>query len=219
MKERATTVPVFLALLLLAAPAAGSPPVAAGGDQVWNFRVLLDDSEIGFHRFRLTENDGQREVYSEARFDVRFLFVTAYRYRHETTEYWSDGCLSRIASRTVTNGDEVSLNGRRSDEGFIVETGDSDHRLPKCVMTFAYWNPAFLDESHLLNPQSGRYMEVDAAPVKQERLDVRGESVLATRYRLRSDELTLDVWYSETGEWLALESIATGGRKLRYELS
>jgi hypothetical protein len=28
----------------------------------------------------------------------------------------------------------------------------------------------------------------------------------------------VDLWYSAQGEWLALESVVAGGRRLRYEL-
>jgi hypothetical protein len=31
--------------------------------------------------------------------------------------------------------------------------------------------------------------------------------------------MDITLWYSENSEWLALESVAKGGRILRYELS
>lgn len=199
--------------MLLAAQA------TAGNEREWNFRVLLDGSEIGYHRFQLDDFGDRRLLSSEADFEVDFLFFTAYDYRHTTIERWHDGCLAAIDAKTVTNGKRLEVRGERAPNHFLVKRTDGSERLPPCVMTFAYWNPAFLRESHLLNPQSGEYVEVDTETLGQEPLVVRGEQVTATRYRLQAGELVLDVWYSPDNEWLALESVTGKGRRLRYELT
>lgn len=206
-------------LLSLFLAALFATPAMAAELKEWNFKVFLDSSEIGSHRFTLTRNEGHRELRSEAKFDVRFLFVTAYRYRHTAIEHWRDGCLDRIESITEANGNEVSLRGQLAGDAFVVKTNEGADRLPACVMSFAYWNPDFLEQSHLLNPQSGMYLEVDSQAIRREQVDVRGELVPATRYRLQAGEQILDIWYSQDDEWIALESTAKGGRKLRYELS
>ena len=72
---------------LLAAALAALAGGAAAEVRTWDFRVTLDDREIGRHRFTLAAREsGERELRSEARFDVRVLFVDAYRYRHEAAE-------------------------------------------------------------------------------------------------------------------------------------
>ena len=85
-------------------------------------------------------------------------------------------------------------------------------------MSFAYWNPAFLKQSRLLNSQTGDYMSVDIRPVGEEVLSIRGRNVVATRYSLDAEKLNMDLWYSSDQQWLGLESVTSSGRKLRYEL-
>jgi hypothetical protein len=85
-------------------------------------------------------------------------------------------------------------------------------------MSFAYWNPAFLQQARLLNTQDGEFLDVEVSQPVGESLQVRGEQRAAYRYRLAAGELRLDLWYSPDHEWLALESEVRGGRKLRYEL-
>ena len=68
----------ILSLLIVILPAVAP----ASTLRTWEFRVLLDGREIGAHRFALSEVDGVQELSSEARFDVRFLFINAWRYRH-----------------------------------------------------------------------------------------------------------------------------------------
>jgi hypothetical protein len=185
----------------------------------WNFRVLLDDSEIGYHRFELVQEEDRQRVTTEAEFRVGFLFITAYRYEHVNQETWQGNCLSQIDARTDDNGREFEVRGLRQADAFALMTGDEPTELDACVKTFAYWNPSILDEDRLLNSQTGELLPVTVEEVARETLAVRGEEVPAVRYRLQSRNLELDIWYSEDEQWLALESTVKGGRKLRYELT
>ncbi len=187
-------------------------------EQEWEFRVLLDGSEIGTHQFELQNRGDSKLLQSIASFDVKFLFFSAFRYRHENTEQWSDGCLVDIEARTVTNGKAQTVQGTRDGDNFIVRRGDDKVELPSCVMTFAYWNPSFLEQPRLLNPQTGEFLEVEVESMQAETLTVRGEEREAQRYRLSAKGMDLQLWYSQDNEWLALESVAKGGRIIRYEL-
>ena len=122
---------LFLALVLGAAPAWA---------KTWSFRVLLDEREIGTHRFTLTERGADRELVSEASFRVTILGFSAYRYRHLATERWREGCLRSLVSSTDDNGAPSRVDWRA--EG-------------ACVLSFAYWNPRILGARELLNAQTG----------------------------------------------------------------
>lgn len=193
--------------------------VFAARSQSWDFAVLLDGDEIGYHRFELTDVGDERRVRSEAKFDVRFLFINAFRYRHENTEIWSNGCLRQIEAKTQANGKKLSVSGSQVQDEFIVDDGSEKNALSDCVMTFAYWDPDFLQQPRLLNSQSGEYIDVQVEPLGSEPITVRGEEVAALAYRLTAKKMQLKLWYSQDNEWLALESVAKGGRIIRYELT
>jgi hypothetical protein len=171
---------VFLLLLL-------SAPSVHADSKIWDFKVYLDGREVGTHRFTLTEKGDVRELRSVARFDLRFLFVTAWRYRHEATERWRDGCLESLVSRTEDNGEPYAVEWRRG-EG--------------CEMSFAYWNPSILRASRLLNAQTG-----EVEPVRFARL-------ADGRWRLSAPAIRIDLEYAQ-GDWVALEALKDG-RRLRY---
>ncbi len=194
------------------------PAAGAVDAREWQFRVYLDDREIGYHNFRLKDLEAGKELETEARFRVKFLFFNAYEYRHLNTERWEGDCLKQIEARTFDNGDEYRVEGTLAEDRFLVELDGGQASLPGCVMTFAYWNPDFLNQDRLLNAQTGEYLDVRVEPVAGERITVRGEPVEAIRYRVEAGELRLDLWYSQNREWLALESTTEGGRKLRYVL-
>ncbi len=185
----------------------------------WNFQVYLNDSPIGFHNFRLNPQENGYELETEARFKVKFLFVTAYRYQHENVETWRNGCLERIEARTNDNGDRFRVIGQRDAGGFdLAATAGPDSLDAGCVRTFAYWDLAALQDTQLLNSQTGAYQPVEVALIGRESIDVAGEPVVADRYSLNAEGLDLDLWYTPEGEWLALTSTVEKGRQLRYEL-
>lgn len=184
----------------------------------WNFEVLLNDKPIGFHNFSLT-GDGERQTLTtEAQFDVKFLFINAFSYRHENTETWRDGCLDSIDATTDSNGDLLSVRGQRYENALEVTGRAGAQLLGECVQTFAYWNPDILASSQLLNSQTGELEDVEVTLESVDTIDVNGEPVDAVRYRLDVEAGAVTLWYSndESRRWLALEAPAKGGRKLRY---
>jgi hypothetical protein len=183
------------------------------------FDVFLDGKKIGYHRFEIDGPRSNAAVRSEASFDVKFLFVTAFSYRHSAEEDWAGGCLKQIEARTDSNGKKLNVVGARTNNGFVIDTGEREAELPECVMTFAYWNPGFLEQPRLLNPQTGEYLEVEVEELGSDLVEIAGREIQARSVRLTARQMDITLWYSENSEWLALESVAKGGRILRYELS
>lgn len=202
---------IALALLVL-------PAFANATEQAWRFRVYLDDKEIGYHEFRVREENGLRQLETEANFEYKLLFFTLYEYAHENTEIWQGDCLAEIDSYTDANGDPYAIKGARAEDRFVLEGAEGSAELPACIMSFAYWNPAFLDQDRLLNSQNGQFVDVEVGAPERVDLEVRGSVLTALRYRLDAEDLGIELYYSENEEWLALEADAAGGRKLRYEL-
>jgi RNase P/RNase MRP subunit p29 len=209
---------IFVACVLLATSSAG-----AFADDSLNetlmFDVFLDGKKIGYLRFEIDGPRSNAAVRSEASFDVKFLFVTAFSYRHSAEENWAGGCLDEIEASTDSNGKQLNVVGVRTDNGFVIDTGEREANLPECVMTFAYWNPGFLEQPRLLNPQTGEYVEVAVEDLGNDFVEIDGREILARSVRLTARKMDITLWYSENSEWLALESVAKGGRILRYELS
>jgi len=198
------------ALLTAAAPAQA---------REWVFDVLLDRKPIGQHRFVLDQADAQSaRLTSSADFKVTFLLVSVYEYRHLAREAWQDGCLARLDSETQENREHTKVQGRRNGSHFHISGPQGSQLLPPCVMTFAYWNPAILQQDKLLNPQTGEWLDITVHKLGMEQLQLRDRSVQAERYRLQAPKVNLDLWYTPDRQWVALRSTTPEGRVINYQL-
>lgn len=186
------------------------------------FRVLLDDREIGEHRFVIAPDERGRQIRSEASFDVRLLGIPVFRYRHENLEQWgSDGCLDTISSRTRSNGERFEVEGRRDPEGgFRVATASDEQAIEgACLMSFAYWDRSFLQQSRLLNSQTGEVVavSVESLPAGTESRVANGRALAGYRVKTADGETDIRVWYDpETDRWMGLESRVASDRLLAY---
>lgn len=183
--------------------------------QTWNFDVRLDGKPIGTHRFAVSGPDEARAVESIARFDVKLLGITVYRYQHEAHERWRGDCLQSLQARTEDGGDAARL----------VDIGNG-HGLNGCAMGYAYWHPALTQQTRLLNPQTGQFDDARFERLSDAPLMVNGREVDAMRWQLtttatsgKTARQTLTLWLERSsGRWIGLDGQAQGGRLLTYRL-
>lgn len=192
---------------------------ADAGTRVYAFRAFLDDKPIGEHRFTVVTEGTTRHVTSDADFVVKFLGFSAYRYRHHAQEQWSGDCLSSLASSTDDDGKVATVKLVRSGDTDEITTGAGKTSESGCLMTYAYWNPAMRSQGRLLNPQTGKVDDVRIERVADGDITVGGRPVRAFDWRIAGGESPIDLWISDQGDWVGLDSMVSKGKhKLSYRL-
>lgn len=185
----------------------------------WVFSVWLDKQSIGTHSFTLQNN----RLSSRASFNVKVLFINAYRYLHQADEVWQADCLQSLHAHTEENSVITEVDGRLLDGQFVVSKRDTTLTLPACVMTFAYWNPNILQQSRLLNPQNAEYLDITVNDEGMQALAVKGTEIATHQYRLTGryqgkTKLNITLWYDEQQRWVGLKSITPEGYTITYKL-
>lgn len=182
----------------------------------WKFRVLLDDKPIGYHQVNINRDANRKTVHTQANFDVRILFIPVYSYDHETRERWVDNCLVGISSTTDDNGENYFISSMQREQQLALETQDGMTSLDGCVRTFAYWDVELLKSDRLLNTQTGEYEDVEITDMGTGVLSYDQQEIEARKFRLLAKDMTIDLWYTQDMQWLALESVTESGAVLRY---
>lgn len=192
----------------------------------WSFDVYLDNKLIGYHSFKLSNNN----MLSDAKFKVNFLFLTAYEYQHNASEQWSDDCLTSLDATTKENKTISKVKAYLENGNFFVngnvDKNEKNRSIPGCVMTFAYWNPKILTQTKLLNPQNGEYLDVSFKPEGDQKIDFKSEIKNVKVFHLygKSSEslpekpkIDILVWYDNNNEWMGLRSITPEGYTISYK--
>ncbi len=185
----------------------------------WRFIAKIDGKPMGEHSFKLSDNDGVKTLLSEAKFNVKVLFINAYKYQHTAKETWRDDCLQALTANTNENKVITKTNGKMEGQQFVLETAQGNQSLGECVMTFAYWNPKMLKQTKLLNPQNGDWLDVQIKQMGNETITVKGKPIETEHYSLNATKMKIELWYTATGkQWVALKSTTPEGYVVTYEL-
>ena len=202
----------------VAALASAVPLCCAAADTTFDFQVLLDDKPIGEHRFTVGGPPEAHTVTSDARFAVKLMGLTVYRYTHRAEEQWRGNCLRSLEASTDDDGKASRVTAQAAGDALRVLTAAGSPSIEGCVMSFAYWNTAIRQQTRLLNAQTGGHEAVQVSRVASGTVDARGQTVPAVRWRIDGPAQPVDVWYTAQGEWVGLDSTVGGGRKLSYRL-
>lgn len=199
--------------------------VASFPQQVWSttsqsydFKVFLGKDEIGRQQFDVSSEGEQTKIRVDAQFTVTFLYIPVYTYWHTNLETWEGACLRQIHSETDDNGDAFLVDGIYRNGQMHVQTRDGKWSAEGCFKTFAYWNPKWIVSDRLLNSQTGELQAVEIRALGEETIPVLGIPTPTTHYRIITDKFTIDLWYTLSGRWVALQSTTAKGDILRYTL-
>ena len=203
---KAFLVAILLLLALL--------PASSASAREWHFDVSVDGLPIGTHDLVLRESGDARSVQSDMKFGVMGLHA----YQQHAEESWQGDCLARIDTRTEEKGNVTTVAGRGEAGGFVIDGPRGHEQLPACVMSFAYWNPKVLKQTHLVNTQTGAWTPITVQSMGKESVDVREKRVEANHFRIDTERNRIEVWYSPEGEWLGLRSTTRTGHVLSYKL-
>lgn len=209
-----------LAAVLLATvclPASWQPAWSATS-QTYDFKVFLGKAQIGRQIFQVSSEGDRTRIHIDAQFTVKFFYVPVYTYRHTNDEIWEGACLREIRAETDDNGDSLFVRGLYRNGQIFVQTHSGSWSGEGCFKTFAYWNYDWLTDGRLLNSQTGEVETADIRMIGEETIAVRGVPTRTTHRRIITDKFSIDLWYTLSGKWVALQSTTAKGDVLRYAL-
>ena len=176
----------------------------------WDFKVLVDDREVGSHQFSVIGGQGGWSVSSTMEMDFTILRIKQITYQHHATEQWQDGCLVHVSSHTKRQRKETTLQASLIASGLSVITENSDRVLEGCVRSFAYWNPELLQGQRLLNVETGTYIPVTVSSKVSAQDNI-------THITIAGPKISIRLQYDASGDWLSLQTNLKTGAVLKYQ--
>ncbi len=173
------------------------------------FRVTRDGQPLGRHTLDFRQEADGLHVEIDIALEVKFAFLTLFRYRHHNHEIWRDGRLIALESETDDDGETFRVRAKATEDGLRVESAGVSYIAPSGIIPTSYWNPATVAQSRLLDTQTGAIRQVQVMPAAKENVVLDGRPAPARKYRMSGD-LEMDLWYSDSGSWAKLVFLARG---------
>ena len=175
-----------------------------------DFKIFLNDREVGSHSFVLQQQGEKLLVSSTMSLDFTVLLFKKIKYRHQANEVWQAGCLVSLNSQTQKQGENISVNALTDATGLVVKHREGSQTIEGCASGFAYWDQRLLDADYLLNAESGQYLPVDISSRVSAQDNI-------THMLIAGSKVDVRLQYDAAGNWLSLESKLQVGGLLRYQ--
>ncbi len=180
------------------------------------FRAERNGAAIGTHILTFARQGEMLQVDIAVDYLVKFGPIPVFRYKLTARETWRGETLMAITAQTNNDGDADFMRATRQGDALAVEGSKSGRYLaPEGTIAATHWNRRQLD-APMINPQTGVLLRYAVTPGPVEPVAFAdGTTRAARRYGLAGTD-PLDLWYDETGEWLALRALAKDGSEIRY---
>jgi hypothetical protein len=195
-----------------AAHAAPLPPIPEGGRL--SFAVWREGSRIGTHVMRFRRDGDTLTVESRVDVEVRFAFVTLYRYAGRRREVWRDGTLVAFDSETDDDGKAISVRVRPAADGLLAEGSKGRSAHPPSAVPFTLWNRAIVEGRPLFDAEDGKPLKAAAQPLGASP-PPGAQAAAAQRFRLTGD-VDHEFWYAERGVLAGLRLTGRDGSIVEY---
>jgi hypothetical protein len=201
-----------------------------------SYAIYRDGQPVGRHIITFAHKGPLKVVTMDCEVEVKTLGVVAYRYSHRSREEWNGDELQSLHATTDDNGQKFTVAADRRDGKLVVERtapaaaptaalADQGYRgpdasrevLPGSLLPTSGWNFGQVQQSALLNTQTGKLSHVKVTPTGRETVQMPGGSVSATRYRYTGD-LKMDQWFDDKGRWIKGAFKAFDGSTIEYIL-
>ncbi len=187
---------------------------AAHKQSDFGFNVLREGDAIGHHSIDFTRRGDDLIVDVNIDLEVKFAFITVYRYTHRNQEIWRDGKLQSINTQTDDDGTKHWVKGQATDQGFALSSDSGNALLPSDVLPSSYWHPETPKAEALLNTQTGELAQIDvAASATKSDLPMPWGSQAARSFEVSGD-VDLNLWYNDQGCLLKMNFAAPGDGSL-----
>jgi len=183
-------------MIAMAAPAAAQSCVQ--GDNLIganSYDVLRKGKKIGTHVISFYGSPDALKVQAETHMQVDVMFITAFKYKYDSTELFCGTKLQSVDTYINNNGDEFAVPVKLDATGgaYISESTTGQVTLSDPFITSNHWDKS-VTATGILNTATGLIDRVEISPPSQ--ADADGIQTYAVR-----GDINYDTRYDAEGNW------------------
>lgn len=187
------------------------------------YEIWRKNKVIGTHEILFSEKNGILNIETNINVEVKILFVTAYKYSHQSTETWKDGNFIKIEGYTDFEDErEYFIKGVIKD-GFLFATGmDGELKLDKDLIPSNYWNQNVMYRDEIFDTQKGIVRKLDVQEIGAETIIINNKKIDCIKFVLNANKHPKDkdrfpeyeLWYSKEKELMKFKFRSTKDNKI-----
>lgn len=181
------------------------------------FSILRNGDQIGTVTMQIRRDGAATVAHTKTHIQVKFGFVTLYRYDQSQTERWADGHFVSLSAETDDNGTPHQVSAKAGHDAIRVNADGETKDLAPSIIPDSLWNPALLAQSTALSPQDGSILKLHAIDRGEEQLRLGGHSIKAHHYSIEGTQ-PQDVWYDSDHHLVRMEMRGRDGSRIEYRL-
>ena len=202
--------------LLISQPAFSEPTPIDVYDENIGFDVVRNGELVGKHVTTFSREKSSVIVESQMNMNITFMMIPVYSFDYRSIERWSDGRLSHLDVTVKDGTDHIKISSIPTSTGLTITTPSGTYSFDSPIISTNHWNADVVRQSRVLNTLTGNINQVKIRKRGEERIPVKGSSILATRYDYFGELTNTSVWYDAKGRWSKLEFIARDGSTVEY---
>lgn len=216
MRRRTLLVSALAGFAVCALPRLGSVAeaiVLPGKAANRRFSIFYKGKRVGAHTVSYSAATGQTRVTTRIDIVVKAFFT--FTFKHHSVELWRNGRLMSLKSETVEHGKTLHVTGTATPKGFRVVNASGSFIAPRNALTSnSLWTPTVLKQDSVIDAHHGGMIGVSVRRSGNERIEVAGRKVRATRYRFITPYLAGSIWYDTSSRWVRGEFESNGAQTL-----
>ena len=186
---------------------AHSFPIPKDGEV--KFDIIRKNKVIGSHEIKFIENDDILLVETNINIEVKILFITAYKFEHQSTETWDKGNFIKIEAHSDFEDErEYFIKGHDENNLFLASGMDGKLKLDENILPSNFWNINILKEKEIFDTQKGIMRKIEVKDLGSEEIKVNRINIKCNKYLFNASRNPKDkgpfpeytLWYAENNE-------------------
>ena len=182
-------------------------PIPKDGEA--KFDIIRKNKVIGSQEIKFTEKNDGLLVETNINIKVKVLFVTAYKFAHQSTETWSEGNFIKIDAHTDFEDErEYFITGQDNSDSFLASGMDGKLELDKNILPSNFWNIDVLKQKEIFDTQKGIVRMIEVEDLGYEKIEINGDKIKCKKFTFNASSNPKDIgpfpeytlWYNENDE-------------------